>query len=333
MATESMDYAALVQEEFLKAGLNPEKRVSFCKVKKKITEENFKEEIQDLATANHISYDQAMDALRAHYDGYHFTASSPGIYNPYSIINALDDKSFNNYWFSSGTPTVLVDLLQKKGLDMLQVDGIWASASRFDVPTEKLSDPIPVLYQSGYLTIKEYNADRKQYLLGFPNEEVRKGFSESLYRYYASDAYGAYDDLVASYDDAILKHDDMESFLPHLKTFYDKFPYTLVNNNERHYQAVLYTIFCMLGADIVPEHQTSNGRIDLLLRTSKSVYIFELKYGKDAGVAINQIHSNRYAASFADEKRKVYLVGINFSKDQRTIDAWSLKTANFQTRC
>lgn len=296
-------------------------------------QENFKEEIQDLATANHISYDQAMDALRAHYDGYHFTAFSPGIYNPYSIINALDDKSFNNYWFSSGTPTVLVDLLQKKGLDMLQVDGIWASASRFDVPTEKLSDPIPVLYQSGYLTIKEYNADRKQYLLGFPNEEVRKGFSESLYRYYASDAYGAYDDLVASYDDAILKHDDMESFLPHLKTFYDKFPYTLVNNNERHYQAVLYTIFCMLGADIVPEHQTSNGRIDLLLRTSKSVYIFELKYGKDAGVAINQIHSNRYAASFADEKRKVYLVGINFSKDQRTIDAWSLKTANFQTRC
>ena len=139
--------------------------------------------------------------------------------------------------------------------------------------------------------------------------------------------------MVASYDDAILKHDDMESFLPHLKTFYDKFPYTLVNNNERHYQAVLYTIFCMLGADIVPEHQTSNGRIDLLLRTSKSVYIFELKYGKDAGVAINQIHSNRYAASFADEKRKVYLVGINFSKDQRTIDAWSLKTANFQTRC
>ena len=160
----------------------------------------------------------------------------------------------------------------------------------------------------------------------FPNEEVRQGFSECLYHYYAPDAYGDYDDLVASYDDAIIKHDDMESFLPHLKTFYNKFPYTLVNNNERHYQAVLYTIFCMLGADVVPEHQTSNGRIDLLLRTNKSVYIFELKYGKDAGVAMNQIYSNHYSDSFADEKRKVCLVGINFSKDQRTIDDWVVKT-------
>lgn len=116
-----------------------------------------------------------------------FSGKSVGVYNPYSIINALDDKSLNNYWFSSGTPTFLVELLQKKGYDMLQLDQIWASESRFDVPTENISDPVPVLYQSGYLTIKEYDKDRRQYLLSFPNEEVRQGFSESLFRYYSSD--------------------------------------------------------------------------------------------------------------------------------------------------
>ena len=290
-------------------------------------QENFKEEIQDLATANHISYDQAMDALRAHYDGYHFTASSPGIYNPYSIINALDDKSFNNYWFSSGTPTVLVDLLQKKGLDMLQVDGIWASASRFDVPTEKLSDPIPVLYQSGYLTIKEYNADRKQYLLGFPNEEVRKGFSNSLFRYYAPDGMGDRDAIYMAWAKNFIlsAEDNMEAFLPHLQTFYKKFPYTLVNNNERHYQAVLYTILLILGCDVTPEVPTSDGRIDMVLKTKRSIYVLELKYKKDAEAAIEQIDCKDYLAAFADDSRKKYKVGINFSEDRRSIDDWKVE--------
>jgi len=147
----------------------------------------FNDGIYAFAQENGLSFDDAVTTLRKHYDGYHFSGKSVGVYNPYSIINALDDKLLNNYWFSSGTPTFLVELLQMKGYDMLQLDQIWASESRFDVPTENISDPVPVLYQSGYLTIKEYDKDRRQYLLSFPNEEVRQGFSESLFRYYSSD--------------------------------------------------------------------------------------------------------------------------------------------------
>lgn len=284
----------------------------------------YTEDIEAFAEENEMTYDEAVAALRCHYDGYHFSEKSPGIYNPFSVINALDDKKLNSYWFSSGTPTFLVELLQKKGLDMLQLDDLWASEKRFDVPTEKISDPIPVLYQSGYLTIKEYDKQSRQYRLGFPNEEVRQGFSTSLFQYYSPDGMGKYDALCRAYSASVVRDGDMRAFLSHLKTFYDKFPYTLVNNNERHYQVVMYTIFAMLGADITPEQPTSDGRIDMVLKTDDCIYIFELKYGKDAETAIAQIENKKYAAAFADDKRGKVLVGINFSEDSRTIDDWSV---------
>lgn len=287
--------------------------------------EKYKEDIEEMADENDISYEEAVEELRRHYDGYHFSAKSPGVYNPFSIINALDDKEFNSYWFSSGTPTYLVELLQNNGMDMLQLDDLWASDKRFDVPTEKVTDPIPVLYQSGYLTIKEYDRGRKQYRLGFPNEEVRQGFSTSLFRYYSPDGMGRYDALCGAYYDCVVRDRDMEAFLPHLKTFYDKFPYTLVNNNERHYQAVMYTIFAMLGADVTPEQPTSDGRIDMVLKTLDTIYVFELKYKQDAATAMGQIEQKKYASAFADDKRKKVLVGINFSEDSRTIDDWVVK--------
>ena len=161
------------------------------------------------------------------------------------------------------------------------------------MPTEKISDPIPVLYQSGYLTIKVYDKQSRQYRLGFPNEEVRQGFSTSLFQYYSPDGMGKYDALCRAYSAYVVRDGDMRAFLSHLKTFYDKFPYTLVNNNERHYQAVMYTIFAMLGADITPEQPTSDGRIDMVLKTDDYIYIFELKYGKDAETAIAQIENKK----------------------------------------
>lgn len=278
--------------------------------------------IHEMAVKNRLTDKQVIDRLREHYDGYHFTGEGSGLYNPYSIINALDDKKFNSYWFSSGTPTFLIELLQKMDLGMLDLDDIWAQESRFDVPTEDIGDPIPVLYQSGYLTIKEYNDDLGMYRLGFPNEEVRKGFSESLYRYYAPTQMGDYDAVVLSYRRDVLLNNDMAAFLPHLKTFYDKFPYSLINNNERHYQAVMYTIFAMLGTDLRVEQQTSDGRMDVVVKTPKNIYVFELKYKKNAEVALQQIDAKNYAAAFADDARPVVKVGINFSEDQRTMDDW-----------
>ena len=137
---------------------------------------------------------------------------------------------------------------------------------------------------------------------------------------------GNYDALYRAYYNCLVRDGDMSAFLPHLKTFYDKFPYTLINNNERHYQAVLYTIFAMLGVDVTPEQPTSDGRIDMVLKTTDSIYVFELKYKKDAATALAQIEDKKYASAFADDKRKKVLVGINFSEDNRTIDEWEINT-------
>lgn len=285
----------------------------------------FREGIHEMAVKNRLTEEETLGKLREHYDGYRFTAEGPGLYNPYSIINALDDRKFNSYWFTSGTPTFLIELLQQMDLSMLDLDDIWAQDSRFDVPTDDITDPIPVLYQSGYLTIKEYDDTIGMYHLGFPNEEVRHGFSESLFRYYAPLQMGDYDAVVMAYRREVLLHRDMEAFLPHLKTFYDKFPYALINNNERHYQAVMYTIFALLGADIRAEEQTSCGRMDIVVKTPHAIYIFELKYNKSADAAVRQIEEKDYAAAYADDPRPVVKVGINFSEDQRSMENWKIK--------
>lgn len=301
-----------------------------CGITKEELQSVFHEGIEELAFHNNLSMDDTISLLRQHYDGYHFSANGKDIYNPYSIINALDDKDFNSYWFSSGTPTFLIELLQQNDIDMLQLDDLWARDSRFDIPTEDITDPIPVLYQSGYLTIKEYNKHLRMYRLGFPNEEVKQGFSESLYRYYAPRQMGELDDIVLKYRELIVWKNDIEAFMPYLQTFYDKFPYTIINNNERHYQAVMYTIFAMLGADIKAEQPTSDGRIDLVLQTNQTIYIFELKYNKSAQVAVQQIKAKDYAKLFTGDKRTIVKVGINFSKDRRSIEDWHIEKAPMQ---
>ena len=159
----------------------------------------------------------------------------------------------------------------------------------------------------------------------FPNQEVRQGFSESLCQYYTPSEVGELDAIVYAYKKNVLINDDMGAFMPHLKAFYDKFPYTIINNNERHYQAVMFTIFTMLGEDVKVEHTTSDGRIDLVLKTDKSIFIFELKYEKAADAAMAQISGKDYAKAFADDGRKVVKVAVNFSEDQRSIEDWVIE--------
>lgn len=285
---------------------------------------DFHEGIVAMAEHNDLTIDETIEQLKEHYDGYHFSANSPDIFNPYSIINALDDRDFSSYWFASGTPTFLIEMLQKDGIDLLKLNNLWVKDSRFDAPTEKITDPIPVLYQSGYLTIKKYDKRRRLYRLSFPNEEVRQGFSETLVRYYAANNLCAFDDIVLAYADHMLVDEDMEAFLPYLKTFYDKFPYTIINNNERHYQAVMFTILSMLGANVEVENATPDGRIDMVMKTEKNIYIFELKYNKSADVAIKQIEQKDYAKIFAGDDRKIIKVGLNFSEDRRSLEDWKV---------
>lgn len=296
-----------------------------CGITKEQLISDFKEGIEAMAEQNGMTTEETIEQLKEHYDGYHFTPNSPDLFNPYSIINALDDRDFNSYWFTSGTPTFLIELLQKNGMDMLQLDNLWARDNRFDVPTDSITDPIPVLYQSGYLTIKEYNRKLRMYRLGFPNEEVRQGFSESLYRYYAPSMMGELDAVVYKYREKVILEDNIEAFMPYLQTFYDKFPYTIINNNERHYQAVMFTIFSMLGANVKVEEPTPDGRIDMVLMTDNTICIFELKYNKSAEVAIQQIVQKDYAKIYADDDRKIVKIGLNFSEDRRSLENWKVE--------
>ncbi len=298
---------------------------AICGITREQLTDTFKEGIEAMAAHNGLTFEQTVTLLQAHYDGYHFSPDGPDIFNPYSIINALDDKDFNSYWFTSGTPTFLIKLLQQCDMDILALDNLWVKDNRFDAPTEKMSDPVPVLYQSGYLTIKAYDKERRLYKLGLPNHEVKQGFSESLVKYYEGNNLCNFDRIVLAYANHIVVEDNMEAFLPHLKNFYDKFPYTIVNNNERHYQAVMFTILTMLGADVQAEQATSNGRIDLVFKTKRSIYIFELKYGKNAQTALSQIEKKDYARAFADDSRQTVAVAINFSADQRTMESWKIE--------
>ena len=295
-----------------------------CGITKEHLVTDFHEGIEAMAEHNGLTYEETIEQLKEHYDGYHFSANCPDIFNPYSIINALDDKDFNSYWFTTGTPTYLIEMLQKDGIDLLKLNNLWVKDSRFDAPTEKLTDPIPVLYQSGYLTIKEYDKCRRLYRLSFPNEEVRQGFSETLVRYYAANNLCDFDDIVLAYADHILVDEDMKAFLPYLKIFYDKFPYTIINNNERHYQAIMFTIFSMLGANVEVENTTPDGRIDMVLKTEKNIYIFEQKYNKSADVAMKQIEKKNYTKIFAGDSRNIIKVGLKFSDDRRSLEDWKV---------
>ncbi len=287
-----------------------------------------KDDILALAESNNMSYDEAVEELKAEYDGYHFSAGSPDIFNPYSLLNVLYKKKFNDYWYTTGTPTFLVELLQRENMDMLQLTNIQATESRFNTPTEHVGDPVPVLYQAGYLTIKGYDRLSRLYRLSFPNREVSRGFANNLVQYYTPKAPGFRDAVYIAYVDNVLREENMGKFIAALKRFYDKFPYTLVNNNERHYQAVFFTILTLVGADVYPELPTSDGRIDMVMKTRQSIYVFELKYKRDADTAMEQINARNYLKAFTDDRRRKYKVAINFSDDQRSIDDWRIEPAD-----
>lgn len=283
------------------------------------------DDIRALGDNNNMTYDEAVEELKAEYDGYHFSAGSPDIFNPFSLLNVLYKKIFSDYWYTTGTPTFLVELLQHENMDMLQLTNILATESRFNTPTEHVGDPVPVMYQAGYLTIKGYDRQSRLYQLSFPNREVTRGFANNLVQYYTPKDPGFRDAVYIAYVNNVLREENMEKFITALKGFYDRFPYTLVNNNERHYQAVFFTILKLVGADVYPELPTSDGRIDMVMKTKQSIYVFELKYNKDAETAMEQIDVKNYLKAFADDNRHKYKVAINFSDDQRSIDDWIIE--------
>jgi len=286
--------------------------------------DNFHDGISDLASANGMTFDEAVDKLKEQYDGYHFTAHCPGLYNPYSILNALFDSRFDNYWFATGTPTFLLELLQKNNILIPQLEGIMATPQRFDAPTEKITDPVPVLYQSGYITIKK--SQNGMYLLGFPNEEVRQGFSESMLNFIAPYYAGPRDNFAWEFGQA-MRADNIDAAMEALKVYLAGFPYDIHHNSEAFFQAILYTIFNMLNFTIRAEARTARGRVDLLVSTKTTIFVMELKIDQSAAKALEQIDAKDYTLPYKHDGRRVFKVGINFSTEKRTVDEWRYEEA------
>ncbi len=274
----------------------------------------------------HYTYDEVLEKLKKTYDGYHFSNNFTDIYCPWSLLNAFTLGDIQNYWFSTGTPSMLINVMRQHNISMQQLEGCQYPLRRFDAPTERITDPIPVLFQSGFLTLKDYNPLTNKYALGFPNEEVREGFGYSLYQYYMEDYVGSQDTLGNAYNDLRSKEITIEQFVEVVRRWYAGIPYSITdkNQNEQLYLSLIYAALVGVGADVQAESQTSDGRMDIALKMPDTIYIIELKYGKTADDAINQILGKDYAVRFATDTRPVVAVGLNISQDRRTIDDYKI---------
>ena len=293
-----------------------------------ITEEEMLTQMQEdmdrLAAKLDVTPEEILEKLKENYDGYHFTFPSPDIYNPFSLLNAFAYGKFGSYWFGSGTPTYLIKMLEKFGVEPSEIGNNHAEVSAFDAPTETMTDIIPLLYQSGYITIKDYDESIDLYTLDIPNKEVRLGLMKSLLPNYVASKTRETTTMVA-YLSRDIRNDDMDSALRRLQTFLSTIPYCDNTGYEGHYQQMFYIIFSLLGSFVDVEVRTPRGRVDVVLRTKTTLYVMELKLDRTAGEAMEQINLKNYPERFALCGLPVVKVAINFDSERCTIGDWIIE--------
>ena len=277
--------------------------------------------VERFAKANGTSVEGVYAELKKLYDGYHFTVNSPGIYNPYSLFNAFKKKEFNSYWFETGTPSYLVELLKRHNFKLDELKGNKVTANVLSAIDASSSNPISVIFQSGYLTISGYNERYKLYSLDFPNEEVREGFMLYLMPYYTSVSVNKTGFQISCFVEEV-KSGDITAFMTRLESFFANTPYDLIKDTENHYQNVLFILCNLCGLYTKAEFHTSNGRVDMTIETPDYVYIFEFKYNGTAEEAMTQIKEKNYAQPFLASGKKIALIGANFSGEKRNIDEY-----------
>ena len=278
--------------------------------------------IQRLADYNEFSYDEAVARLKNNYDGYHFARHCPDIYNPFSLLSALRKREIGDYWFATGTPTFLLKSILHKGVNLrkyLNAETDQTTLSSIDSYTD---DPIPMLFQTGYLTLKGYDRETGDYKLGVPNREVGRGLFRGLMPLCTGLDYTSSHDFIL--DSArMLRQGNADGFLTGLQTLLAGVSYELTGTkSEIFFENNLYVIFTMLGFDVQTEYHTSDGRIDVLIRTPKYVYIIELKRDSTPEAALAQINSKHYEYPFRADSRAIVKIGVNFSTATRNLTAW-----------
>lgn len=283
----------------------------------------FDVEIGELANCNKQTKDEAYKELECRYDGYHFCENSQGMYNPFSVLLTLKNCNYGNYWFSTGTPTYLVELLKKSDFHLEEFSNLEVSQDELDSIHQADINPIPVLFQSGYLTIKGVNKEFDLYRLDFPNEEVREGFVKFLLPYYVYCRQNQHKTIISKFVMA-LRNGEADLFMQLMQSLMAGTPYELIRELENHYQNVMFIITKLMGFYVQAEYRTSNGRIDLMVGTDKYVYIIELKFNGSADEALAQIEAKDYFLPFDIDGRQVIKIGANVSGETRNLEQWRI---------
>ena len=281
----------------------------------------FDEEIGELAAANNQTKEEAYAQLRTNYDGYHFTHSTCGLYNPFSILWTLSEKRYGSYWFNTGTPTYLVELIKKADFNIEELSNYVASEDQLNSIHVDDIDPIPVLYQSGYLTVADYDNRFDLFTLNYPNEEVKAGFINFLLPFYSRVKEKQAQAIISKFVTAI-ETGKADDFMRQLQSLMAGTPYELIKDLENHYQNVIYIITKLMGLYVQAEYRTINGRIDLLIGTKEFLYIIELKFNGTAAEAMEQINNKEYSLPFEQQNRTIIKIGAKVSRETRNIENW-----------
>ena len=314
------------------SGANNLKDISFedkfsgiCGITEEELKEHFKESISVFAQKAKVSDEEAFGILKESYDGYHFSQESPDIYNPFSLLSALDSRRINDFWFRSGTPSYLIGILKRGEFFLPDLDCTETMESELSVKESYLHNPVALLFETGYLTIKSYNEDKGLYILGLPNMEVAESFSKALIPIYSGYSDYECDRLLVKMRSAVVDG-EAEKFMVLLQTFLEGNPYgnTEMSKRESYFKNNIYIIFRALGFLPRAEEQTCRARMDVMLRTRRFIYIFELKTDGSVGKAMDQIEEKGYALPYRHSDKTIIRISANYSTERNNIDSWEI---------
>ena len=297
---------------------------AICGISKTELTTQMKPDIEAMGEALNMTYEECLKELTQFYDGYHFSENSEDIFNPFSLVKALNAGKIASYWFGSGTPSFLLKLLDKYHVNLSTLESQETVLSSFDQSTEEMTDALPLLYQSGYLTIKKYEPMFQEYTLGIPNKEVRDGLLNSLIPHYVNPRRSDNNAFLLGFCKAVYRN-DIEAALEHMRTYMATIPYDLENHSEKHYQTIFYLMFSFLNIYIRTEVKSAIGRADAVMHMPDTIYVFELKVDKSADEALAQIDEKGYMLPYHAEGKRLVKIGISFDSTQRTIRDWKIK--------
>ena len=295
-----------------------------CGISEKDLHKYFDDSVAELAEANNLSIDECYGKLKDMYDGYHFSEESAGMYNPFSLLSTFRSRKFKEYWFETGTPTLLVNVMKQTSFDVTTLsDQVEVSIEDLSGMQDIINRPIPLFFQTGYLTIKDYDKEFNIYTLGFPNDEVKNGFLRFIFSYYVPVNPAEGNTTTAKLAKA-LRTGSPDVFMRTLEALFANTTYQIQGDSEKNFQYAMYIIMELLGEYVQAERSTSNGRIDLLLQTKDYIYIVEVKIDNTADAALQQIEEKGYAKPFVNDPRKLFKIGVSFSTGNRRIEDWKV---------